>query len=208
MLNPSFTQYYVVWMRGKGFLFVAPGHDSCWHCVNIDLGYTEAFQMYNFKIQHPGHQSTSDDCYVLERRGDTGHIKKMVTIIYSFAPYEPEEDIKRGYESQILTVQYWHLRIQCLQISARNHTNSMVYGTRRFNVAFTTALQQSLSWVESTKFPVLTPVSLRSILILSSHRRLGFPKGLFQVGVPVKILKTLLPSSILATCSAHLSLLD
>ena len=40
---------------------------------------------------------------------------------------------------------------------------------------------------------------LRSILTLSSHLRLGLPKGLFPVGVPVKILKELLPSSILAT---------
>ena len=34
------------------------------------------------------------------------------------------------------------------------------------------------------------------------------PKGLFPVGLSVKILKTLLPSSILATCSSHLNLLD
>ena len=34
------------------------------------------------------------------------------------------------------------------------------------------------------------------------------PKGLFPVGLSVKILKALLPSSILATCPAHLNLLD
>ena len=33
---------------------------------------------------------------------------------------------------------------------------------------------------------------------MSSHLRLGHPKGLFPVDVPVKILKVLLPSSILA----------
>ena len=48
----------------------------------------------------------------------------------------------------------------------------------------------------------------RSILILSFHLRLGLPKGLFPVGLPDKILKPLLPSSILDTCPAHLNLLD
>ena len=37
---------------------------------------------------------------------------------------------------------------------------------------------------------------------------LGLPNGLFPVGLPVKILKTLPPSSIMATCPAHLNLLD
>ena len=50
---------------------------------------------------------------------------------------------------------------------------------------------------ESTLFLVLKPISLKFILILSSHLRLGLPKGLFPAGVPVKILKALLPSSIL-----------
>ena len=45
--------------------------------------------------------------------------------------------------------------------------------------------------------------NIRSILILSSHLRQGLLKGLFPVGLPVKILKGLLPSSILATCPAN-----
>ena len=39
---------------------------------------------------------------------------------------------------------------------------------------------------------------LRSILKFSSHLCLGLPKGLFPVDLPFKILKALLPSSILA----------
>ena len=54
----------------------------------------------------------------------------------------------------------------------------------------------------------LISISSRSILILSSHLRLGVPKGLFPVGLPVKILKALPLSSILATCPAHRNLLD
>ena len=75
----------------------------------------------------------------------------------------------------------------------------MAYGTRRFNAAFTRALHLSLSCAESTQFHVLITISLKSILILSSYLFLGHPKRLFAVGLPVKILKALLPSSILAT---------
>jgi hypothetical protein len=58
-----------------------------------------------------------------------------------------------------------------------NFINSMAYGTRRFNTAFTRVLQKSLSLAESTQLLVLLHISLRSILILSSHLRLGLPKG-------------------------------
>ena len=61
---------------------------------------------------------------------------------------------------------------------------------------------------KQTQFLVLIPISLRSILILSSHLHLGLPKGLFPADVPVKTLKAHLPSSILATWPAELSLLD
>ena len=47
--------------------------------------------------------------------------------------------------------------------------------------------------------PRMIPISLLSILILSSHLYLGLPKVVFHVGLLVKILRTLLPSSILAT---------
>ena len=55
---------------------------------------------------------------------------------------------------------------------------------------------------------VLIPISLRSILILSSHLRLGLPNSFFPVGLPAKILKALLPSFIMATWPVHLNLPD
>ena len=77
-------------------------------------------------------------------------------------------------------------------------THSMAYGTRIFNASFTRTLQLSLSWTESTPLLVLIHISLRSVLL-----RLALPKGLFPVGVSVKILKALLPSSILAIWPAN-----
>ena len=68
----------------------------------------------------------------------------------------------------------------------------MASGTRRFSVTFTRALQLSLSWAQTTHLLVLISISLRSILILSSHLCLGLPKGLFPIGLFVKIFKAFL----------------
>ena len=76
----------------------------------------------------------------------------------------------------------------------------MAYETRRFNFTVTRALQLPLPWAESVKFLILTTIPLVSILTLSSHLRLGLPRGLLPVDLPVKILNVLLPSSVLATC--------
>ena len=51
------------------------------------------------------------------------------------------------------------------------------------------------------------PTSLKSILI-SSHLRLGLPKGLFPSGFTTKTLYPFLDCSIRATCPAHLSRFD
>ena len=46
---------------------------------------------------------------------------------------------------------------------------------------------QGLSNNPSTQFLALIPISLRSILILSSHLRLGLPKDPFPAGVSTSI---------------------
>ena len=60
------------------------------------------------------------------------------------------------------------------------------YGTRRFLTALTSARHLSLSRASPIQFSYPNPTSWRSILILSSHLRLGLPSGLFPSGFPLQ----------------------
>ena len=53
------------------------------------------------------------------------------------------------------------------------------YGTRRFITAFTSFRHPSLSWASPIQSTCPQPTSWRSILILSTHLRLGLPIGSF-----------------------------
>jgi hypothetical protein len=64
------------------------------------------------------------------------------------------------------------------------------HGTRRFITALTSVRHLSLSWASPIQSAYLHPTSWRSILILSTHLRLGLPSGLFPSGFPTKILYT------------------
>jgi hypothetical protein len=54
-----------------------------------------------------------------------------------------------------------------------------IYGTRNFVTVLTSARHLSLSWARSIQSPPPSSTSWRSILILSSHLRLGLPNVLF-----------------------------
>ena len=64
------------------------------------------------------------------------------------------------------------------------------YGIRRFITALTSPRQLSLSSASSIQSTHPHPTSRRSILILSSHLRLGLPSGLLPSGFPTKTLYT------------------
>jgi hypothetical protein len=81
-------------------------------------------------------------------------------------------------------------------------------GNRRFVTVFKTAHHGSLSWARSIQSIPSHPISLRSVLILSSYLRLGLPSGIFLSGSPTNVLYAFLVSPIRATCLAHLIRLD
>ena len=80
------------------------------------------------------------------------------------------------------------------------------HGTRRLITALTSVRHPSLSWAYPIQSIYPHPTSWRSILLLSTHLRLGFPCDLFPSGFPTKTLYTTLSSPIRATSPAHLIL--
>ena len=64
------------------------------------------------------------------------------------------------------------------------------HGTRRFITALTSVRQLPLSWVSPVQSIYPHPASWRSVLILSTHLRLGLTSGLFPSGFPSKTIYT------------------
>ena len=64
------------------------------------------------------------------------------------------------------------------------------HGTRRFMTALTSVRHLSLSWASPIQFIHPHTTTWRSILLLSTHLRLGLPSGLLPSGFPTKTLYT------------------
>ena len=80
------------------------------------------------------------------------------------------------------------------------------HGTQRFITALTSVRHLSLFWDSPIQSIYPHPTSWRSILILSTHLRLGLPISLLPSGFPSKALYTPLSSPTRATCPTHLIL--
>jgi hypothetical protein len=81
------------------------------------------------------------------------------------------------------------------------------YVIRRFITLFTTDRHWSLSWVRWIQSAPSHPISIRSILILTSHLLLGLPNGIFPSDFQTKICYAFLISHTRATGPPSLILL-
>jgi hypothetical protein len=84
---------------------------------------------------------------------------------------------------------------------------SVFYATRRFITVFTRAIHLSLFWASSIYSIPPYAISLRSILILFTHLRLGLPSDLFISCFPTSILYASLVISMRAACPTSFILL-
>ena len=109
----------------------------------------------------------------------------------SFGPScAPDEKKEQGYVNQDLVVLYVHYLLTpwCRVLHEKLTGLQLVkkfpafHGTQRFITALTSIRHLSLSWASSIQSIYPHPTSWRSILILSTHLRLGLPSGLFPSG--------------------------
>jgi hypothetical protein len=93
----------------------------------------------------------------------------------------------------LLTYLLTHSMVQDILWKADNHSACQtvvffLYGTRRFITVSTKARHWTLSWASRIQFAPSIPISLRSILMLSSYLRLSLPSGILPSDLPTKIL--------------------
>jgi hypothetical protein len=113
---------------------------------------------------------------------------KLTWVEFLALPYPISAyDIREKYDLLKLTVWSWALPERPLDVRPLDSFPTF-YGTRRFNTEFTRALHLFLSLARPIHSTSPHPTSPRSILILSTHLRLGLPSGLFPSVFPASNL--------------------
>ena len=101
--------------------------------------------------------------------------------------------LKLPYLLTYLLSPWSRVLLEKLTGSAASQEIPRIFGTRRFITVLTSAHHLSLSSANSIQSPQPPPTSWRSILILSSHLRLGLPIGLFTSGFPTRTVTIYTP---------------
>jgi len=113
------------------------------------------------------------------------------------------------FNRKLLPCLLTHSTVQCPSWAANRLAASQEIPHISCNLRFITALTSvhhlSLSWASPIQSIYPHPTSWRSILILSTHLRLGLPSGVLPSSFPSKTLYTPLSSPIRATRPAHLT---
>ena len=125
-------------------------------------------------------------CYVTRLRYKCG-TTIIVTVCLHFVNCLASEKLPLRYSYYLLTP--W-CRVLLEQLTGLQLVKKFpaFHGTRRFITAPTSVRHLSLSWASPIQSIYPHPTSWRSILILSTHLRLGLPSGPFPSGFPTKTL--------------------
>ena len=141
------------------------------------------------KIRIPHYVTTTKTCTCISYRPESINFNTSNT------------DVLRRIDSKTLDNNlFTDLLTPCCRVLLEKPTSSQLvkkfpafHRTRRFITALTSVRHLSLSWARPIQSVYPHPTSWRSILILSTHLRLGLPSGLFPSGFPTKTLYTSSP---------------
>ena len=132
-------------------------------------------------------------------------------IIYHSTPFKIPQKEQMSVLRYLLTYLFTYLLTPWCRVLLEKLTGLQLvkkfpafHRTRRFITALTSVRHLSLSWASPIQSTYPHPTSSRSILILSTHLRLGLSSGLFPSGFPTNTLYVPLSLPISATCPAHL----
>ena len=123
---------------------------------------------------------TKNSWWWVERLPETCRVVIPIKLEFSaYVGFIRKESVTM-YGHTYLFTPWSRVLLEKLTGSAASQEIPRIFETRRFLTVLTSARHLSLSWANYIQSPQPPPISWRSILILSSHLRLGHLNGLFH----------------------------
>ena len=129
------------------------------------------------------HQGLYKNCFTSPFTRLCGTISNFLHLLPSYFRFRSYV-FKLTVKTYLLTP-WSRVLLEKLTGSAASQEIPRIFGTRMFITLLTSARHLSLFWANSIQSSQTPPTSWRSILISSSHLRLGLPNGLFPSGFTV-----------------------